>query len=348
MSITSYIQAMPKADVHLHLEGALPKTALLGIADRNDIADSIKHFSDWVKMLDQPDPKRIHDIAKMTSTWFQHPDDLTRAAYDLGTWLAKQNVRYAEVTVNPALYTEIPLQIEAFFAALNDGRERARRAWGIEMTWILAVPRDEPRRADDFARWVTTAVAKRANVLGLGLSGREDGQAIGQFERAFRAVEKKEFPRIARAGDVWGAEGVAKAVEMLVPTRLEDAWGVIDAPDVLKEILTQEITLAISLVRAVKHGWVASIADYPLRRLYDAGVDFVIGTDMPGMYKNRLADELSALVENLNFSVEEMEHIALNAVRRSLLPEEQKTLLLEQFMGELEALRAEHLQPEAK
>lgn len=58
----------------------------------------------------------------------------------------------------------------------------------------FAIPRDEPRRADDLARWVTTAVAKRAGVLGLGLSGREDGQAIGQFERAFRTVEKKEFP----------------------------------------------------------------------------------------------------------------------------------------------------------
>lgn len=64
----------------------------------------------------------------------------------------------------------------------------------------------------------------------------------------------------------------------------------IDAPNVLKEILAQEITLAISLTRAQKHGWVTTISDYPLRRLYDAGVNFVIGTDM-GMYKDTVADE---------------------------------------------------------
>lgn len=347
MSIASYIQAIPKAELHIQFEGAMQKSSLLGIADRNDIASSIKHFKEWVKLLDQPEPKRIPDILKVTSTWFHHAEDLTRAVYDLGTWLAKQNVRYAEISVNPALYSELPSQIETFFAALNDGRDRAKRAWGIDIAWILAVPRDEPRRADDLARWVTTAVAKRAGVVALGLVGREDVQTVSQFERAFRGVEKKEFPRVARAGDVAGADGVLKAIQLLAPNRIADAWGVADSKDAIREIQEKGITLAISLARAQRHGWATNISDYPLRRLYDQHISLVIGTDMPGMYKNTLNDELLMLVDKLGFSMEEMENIALNAVRASFLSDEDKTVMLDKFNEEIKALRMEHLQPEA-
>ncbi len=348
MSIASYFQAIPKAEVHIQFEGALPKASLVTLADRNDIAESLKHFKDWIKLLDQPDPKRMQDLFKVTSTWFQHAEDITRAAYDLGTWLAKQNVRYTEIMVNPALYTELPAQIESFFAALNDGRDRAKRAWGIEISWILSAPREDSRRADDYARWVTTAVARRAGVVALALSGREDVAALPSFERAFRAVEKKEVPRVVRAGENAGAEGVRQAIEVLAPNRVLDGWGIADSPKVLGDFREQGITLALSLTRAVKHGWVPSLSDYPLRRLYDERISFVLGSDMPLIYKNTLADELTALVDHLGFTPEEVEDIALNAVRASFLAEDAQTDLLTQFTAELAALRAEHLQPQAK
>lgn len=348
MSVASYFQALPKAEIHIQFEGALPTASLLGIADRNDIAESLKHFNEWVKLLEQPDPKRYADIIRVTSAWFQHGEDLTRAVYDLGTWLAKQHVRYAEVMVNPSLYSEVPAQIESFFAALNDGRDRAKRAWGIHMVWILVAPREDSRRADDYARWVTTAVAKRAGVVALALSGREEVAGLAQFERAFRAVEKKEIPRVARAGEIAGAAGVRQAVQTLVPNRVLDGWGIADSPEALNDFREQEITLALSLTRAVRLGWVPSISQYPLRRLYEENISFVVGTDMPGLYKNTLNGELLALVDALDFAPEQAEDIALNAVRASFLPEDDKTALLTQFTDEIAALRAEHLQPEAK
>lgn len=348
MSLASFIQAIPKAELNIHLEGAMQKSSLLGVADRNDIAESLKHFNDWVKLLDQPDPKRMQDIIKVTSAWFQHGEDLTRVVYDVGTWLAKQNVRYAEVTVSPALYSDLPAPIETFFTALNDGRDRAKRAWGVELVWILGVPRDDSRRADDYARWVTTAVAKRAGVVALGLGGREDVATLPQFERGFRAVEKKEFPRVVRAGEIAGAQGVRQAVQTLVPHRVLDGWGIIDSPEALKDFREQSITLALSLTRAARHGWVASIADYPLRRLYDENISFVVGTDMPAIYKNTLNDELIALVDKLGFEPDEVENIALNAVRAAFLPDEAKAAMLAAFSEQIAALRAEHLQPEAK
>jgi adenosine deaminase len=343
MTIATFLQAIPKVELHLQLEGALPTRSLRLIADQNDISESLKHFNDWVHLLDQPDYKRLPDLIRVTSAWIQHPQDLTRLVYDLATMLSKQNVRYAEVGITPALYTELSVSIESFFNAVNDGRDRAKRAWGIDMAWVLTIPRDEPRRADDMARWVTTAAAKRASVVALAVSGREDVQPVGQFERAFRSVEKKEVARVARAGDVYGAEGVARTIESLAPSRLLDAWGAVESPEILTELRDKGIVVALSLIRSLRHGWVSSLADHPLRRLYSEGVSLVLGTDMPTFYHTTLADEYQAAIDGAGFTLEEVENLALNAVRASYMPDDEKTTLLQEFAGEFARLREEHV-----
>ena len=101
MSVASYIQAMPKVELMLSLEGAMQRNSLLKIAEANEIPVTIKHYNEWVGLLDKPDYKRLADIARMATSWLQIADDLSRVVYDVGVFLSKSNVRYAEVTVNP-------------------------------------------------------------------------------------------------------------------------------------------------------------------------------------------------------------------------------------------------------
>ncbi|MFN8448373.1 MAG: hypothetical protein U0521_07220 [Anaerolineae bacterium] len=167
---------------------------------------------------------------------------------------------------------------------------------------------------------------------------------VGQFERAFNAVEKKEMPRVVRAGDAQGAEGVLKAIEMLHPTRIIDGWGAADQPEALAALTQNEITLAVSPIRAQRQGWIPAVADYPLRKLYDEGVSLVVGTDMPSLYHTTLTDEYLSVVEVSGFTTEELEDIALNAVRSSNLPPDAKAEMLASFTQVYADLRAEHLQ----
>lgn len=343
MSVLSYIQAIPKVELVLSLEGAMQRNSLLKIAEANDIPETLKHYNDWVSLLKTPDYKRVNDIAFMASSWLQIADDLTRVVYDVGVFLSKQNVVYAEIAVNPTLYEGIGLSFEDFLNAINGGRDRAKRAWNVDMAWILIVPREEPRRADDYARAVTTLSARRNGIVGLGLSGKEGSQPVGQFERAFRTAEKKGVPRIARAGDALGAEGVLATIDALAPSRIIDARGVTESPEALTKIEEQQITIGASLTRAQKQGWVADIAEYPLRALVDAGVRLVLGTDMPAFYQNTLVDEYMAAVEKGGLSLDELDNIALNAVRASFLPDEDKAAMLERFQNDYARLREEHV-----
>lgn len=346
MSTASFVQALPKVELNLQLEGAIQQSTLLMIAEQNEIRESLKHFDDWIRLIETPDYKRLPELIRTICAWFKYPDNLGRAVYDLGTALAKQNVRYAEIGVNPALFPELPQNYDTFLSLINDGRDRAKRAWGIDLAWVFVIPRDEPRRADELARWVTSPAAQRGGVVALGLSGDENSQPVGQFERAFNAVEKKEVPRVVRAGDAQGADGVLKAIEMLHPTRIIDGWGAADQPEALAALTQNAITLAVSPIRAQRQGWVASVADYPLRKLYDEGVSLVVGTDMPSLYHTTLNDEYLSVVEASGFTTGELEDIALNAVRSSNLPPDAKAEVLAAFTQAYADLRAEHLAAE--
>ncbi len=346
MSVESYIRAMPKVELHLHLEGAMRKDSLLMIAEQNEVAENNKNFNEWVRLLDNPDFQRLDEIANAASAWLQQPEDLTRMVYDLGIMLRDQNVRYAEVSINPVLYTDNGIAFDQFLNAISDGRSRVERAWGVRLAWIFIIPRDQPRKADDVVRWATGANARKGGVVAIGLSGNEDAQPVGQFERAFHSSEKKLVPRTAHAGDVHGAEGILEVLHALAPDRLYDGWGAADAPDVLELLVERRISLSVSLARALCLGKVATYADYPLRHLYDEGVTLTIGSDMPSFYKSTLIDEYLAIVEHCGFELEELDELALNAIRTGFLPAEEKETMLANFADEYERLRAQHITPE--
>ena len=112
--------------------------------------------------------------------------------YDIGVVLSKAKVIYAEICVAPSEFMQTSsMSIDVFINALNDGRDRALRAWGVDMSWVLCIPCENPRVGDDVARWATSAAAKSGNVVALGLIGEENAQPVGQFKRAFATAHKK-------------------------------------------------------------------------------------------------------------------------------------------------------------
>lgn len=344
MTLASYINAMPKAELNVHLEGAFRRQTLLMLAEQNEIPETVKHFQSWLALLEKPDYKRLPEIARMTASWLKYSDDLKRLAYDLGVWLHHQNIKYAEVGVNFALYDGLGLKPDDLLAALNEGRDRAERGWGVEMQWLLMASREEPRRADEIARYAAAVASRKLAIAALGLTGKEDAQPIGQFEHAFRMVaEKKGLPRVARAGEILGAEGIAEVLEVLAVNRIVDAWGLLDSPETLRTVVDAGVPVVVSPYRALRHGWISRLEDYPLRPLYDAGVLLVLSCDQPAFYGATLNDVYLAAVEKCGLTVDELEDIALNAVRASFLPEERKTEILAQFKADYSHLRAEHL-----
>jgi adenosine deaminase len=344
MSVEEYVRAMPKIELNLRLEGAVRKETWLMIAEQNEISVRSDYLDDWATLFASADSKRLDEIVNDLCQWIRQPDDLTRIVYDAGVNLARDNIRYAEVWVDPALFMLPTMSFEEFMTSISDGRDRAERGWGIQMRIILAVSRDEPRRADEIARWVLSGIGQNHGVVALGLSERHNAQPVGQFERAFQTVLKKGLPRVVQvANSTQGEEEILDVINRLEPSRLVDGWGTADALDILKLLSERDIPLVVSVCRALCSEWVASYRDYPLRALYSQGIGLVISSDMPVFYNTSLINEYLAAIEHNGFSIEEIEEFALNAIKYSFLAEKDKNEFLENFKNEYSQLRQEYL-----
>jgi adenosine deaminase len=344
MSLETFIRAMPKVEPYVHFEGAIPRDTLLMLAEENDIAGSMKPraYNDLINALAKPDISKIDELANTYASWLKHAEDLVRVVYDMGLAFSRQNIRYAEINISPALYTDNGMAFEAFLEAINDGRDRVERAWKVKMNWILTIPRDRPRKGDDVAKWVTSATSRKNNVVGIGLSGREDAQPAGQFAKPFATVEKKGMGRIAHARTFSHVEPIQETLQALNPARITESWGIADDPETLEFIAQRDVTLVAVPVRELRLGRITSYAEYPLPKLLDH-IKVTIGTGMPSLYHTTLTEEWVGLGVQHNLTLNELETLTRNAVSGTFLGDDEKKALQDEFVRQFSQLSAEHL-----
>jgi aminodeoxyfutalosine deaminase len=343
MSLETFIRAMPKVEINVHLEGALTRETLLMIAEQNDTASTMKprQWSEWQALVNKPDGTRIDDMMRTFAGWLKHPEDLVRMVYDLGLSLSRQNIRYAEVSINPTIYTDAGMSFEGFLEAINDGRDRVERAWKTRMNWILTIPRDNPRRADDIARWTTLATARKGNVVGIGIFGREDSQPAGQFTKAFNTVEKKGMGRVCQARTLSNVEPLVDILDALNPSRITDSWGIVEDETALALLAERGVPLVVTPAREVSLGRIASHAEYPLATLVD-NIRLVLSGGLPELYQTTLTDEYLAAAKQ-GLEVQEIEKLVVNSIQYSFLAEEDKQAMLAEFETAFQQQRSEHL-----
>jgi len=345
MSIETIIQEMPKVDLHVQLEGAIAKEFILLVAEQTDVARGYKKAKEYRTAMEnfkKPKFDKIDEIARESSAWVKHPEDLARAIYDLAVTYSKQNVKYAEIAFNPAIYTDIGMTFQQVLEGLNDGADRAERAWGVKLNWVLSMPRERPRKSDDIARWATSATAQKGNVVGLSLIGREDAQPVAQFKKAFATAEKKDLARITHMFSYPDADSFDGVLEIVMPNRITDAWGVLDDSEAVSYLVEHDIPVVVTPTREVKLGRIKSVAEYPVAEMLDNGLNLIIGSGMPAMFETTITDELIQLAKG-GVSLEQIQLLNRNAIRAAFMSPETKGDLMAEFEQSIIELQDEHL-----
>jgi aminodeoxyfutalosine deaminase len=346
MSVENFIRAMPKVDLHVQLEGAISKDFIMLVAEQTDVARNYKREKDYRAIrnaLQKPNFDKLDEIARETSTWVRHPEDIARVIYDLGVNYFKQNVKYAEISIIPAQYTDLDMTFQVFLEAVNDGADRVFRAWGVRISWILAIPRERPRKSDDIARWATSVTAQKGGVVALSLVGRENAQPVAQFKKAFATAEKKGVARVTHLYSYPKSDPFTTVFEATQANRVTDSWGLLDDEEAVAYLIEHDIPVLVTPSRELKLGRIKKLADYPMRAMLDAGLTVLVGSGMPAMFETSLTDEYLALVEVCGITLEEIQQMVLNSLYASFLVDEERQTMLAEFKQAFAALREEHL-----
>ena len=332
--LDGFLARMPKAELHIHLEGSVRPATLLALAARNGIALPFAdeaELRDFYRFRDFDHFLAVYDLICDT---IHTPDDLTLMTYELGASAAKQQIRYMEVTFTTCGRLRRGLSLDDQLAGVRAGAAQAEREFGVRMQFIPdVVAENTVEEAWMLARW---AVAQQGNgVCGLGLAGREVGRDAAALAPVFTYVRDAGLSRTLHAGEMVGPESIWDALTTLHADRIGHGVRVIEDPKLLELLYAMQVPLEICPTSNVRLGLYPDIAAHPVATLWRAGLFLTVNTDDPPMFNTTLTDEYRALAAVHGFAADEIKRLSLNAVRAAFLPAAEKQAMLEAFEAEM-------------
>ena len=345
----AFARAMPKVELHLHLEGSITPETALALARRHDVrlpAEDPAGLQDWFRFRDF---KHFIEVYLALSDLLRTPEDFTFIVVAMARELARQHVRYAEVTFTA--YTHLwqgkGLTPDDLIAGLDAGRAEAKELFGVELAWIIDIPRNLSfnritGRYNGKASDPTVEMAlawKNRGVVALGLGGYEIGAPPEPFAHAFDRARAGGLHSVPHAGEHVGPEGVWGAIRALGAERIGHGVRAIEDPELVAYLVEHQIPLELNPTSNIRLGVYPDFDSHPLPQFWEAGVYVTVNSDDPPLFNTTLNQEYEVLVDAFGFGVEDLERASLNALRASFLPQTDKSKLEKEFRAEFRHLR---------
>lgn len=338
----SLIKALPKVELHLHLEGSIDPETLLELSRKHRLNPGIRSVDDARELYRFRDFPHFIDVFVAVCECLRQLDDFTLVVERLGDRLAAQNVRYAEIHFNPEPHwRKRGLAFGPLLDAMNTGRARVRERHGIELRWIA----DGIRDADSGPISVTRTVAwlvdsgHERGIVALGLGGLEDGFPASRFARDFARARDAGFHLTVHAGETTNPAAMWDALDAISPERIGHGIQAIHDPRLIAELVQRRIPLEICPTSNVRTGAVARIEDLQLRTLDEAGVMLTLNTDDPPMFHTSMTAEMASVARAFDFSLDDLQRLTRNAAGAAFLPGEEQAALLARVDAEYQAFR---------
>lgn len=330
------IRDMPKAEIHVHLEGAIQPEVVLQLAKQNDLLHTlpttdIEQLKKWFVFTDFPHFVKIYvTISNLIRT----AEDFSLIAYECGRDMAWQNIRYREATVTPYTHTHMQgkLPIEAVLEGLADGRSRAQQDFNTHIQWVFDVPRNfcftdgqyNPEPAN-----VTLQHAMKGRdtgVIGFGLGGYEVGCPPEPFAHAFEQAKAEGFLSVPHAGETVGPSSIWGSIHALGADRIGHGVRAIEDPELLTVLKEQQIPLEINPTSNHCLHVYDRLAVHPFPHLDKMGLFLTINSDDPPLFNTDLLQEYQVLVDEFGYETADLLRIARNAFVASAAPNKNELL----------------------
>jgi aminodeoxyfutalosine deaminase len=348
MSLATYLEAVPKVELHLHLEGAIQPATLLKLAKRNGVAfpaQTESEVRDWFRFRDFD---HFAEIYVTITRCLRTAEDYEFVVFELGAELARQNVRYAEVTFSPSTHRSIGIADKTMLDGLSAGRGRVRSELDVELVWVFDIVRWTSSEADTFRNaGYTTELAiacQEQGVVALGLGGIEAGHPPEPFEPWFDRARAAGLRSAPHAGEFGWPESVRGAIDRLGAERIGHGVRAIDDSALMRLLADRRIPIEVSPTSNVCLGVYPDYGAHPFRRLREAGVIATINSDDPPLFNTTINSEVALLASEFGYGADEIDEILLDAVRSSFLPPERRMALENAFRSDMEQLKRTHLE----
>ncbi|RUU13423.1 adenosine deaminase [Mesorhizobium sp. USDA-HM6] len=306
--------ALPKAEVHIHVEGCIETDEVVG----NCEAAGIPLRRPRESLFEAHDLKSFLEMLDWICGTFRTPDQLAHTAYKLSRRLAKSGVRYADVIVNPTHWRQWRRNVPGMIEAFDEGFAAAEKDGFAPVGLCISLLRTQSE-AEAIELVELLDRIRHPRVVALSIDGNEAaaGRTGPRFADAFRRAAAAGLRRTVHAGESSGPEGVRDALELLGADRIDHGVRAIEDPALVSLLAERQIPLGICPVSNLTLGLYGSLAEHPIDRLRKAGVPVSINTDDPALLGTTLEDSYAQCAATFVWDGEIIRQLAATSIQAS-------------------------------
>jgi adenosine deaminase len=327
MNNTEIITHMPKVELHLHLEGAFTLEFLLTQIQTYDRGQAFASLAELQKRFILRDFNHFIETWCWKNQFFRSAQDFERSTYQTLADLSRQNVVHVEAFFSPWDFAANGIVAPEIIDATIAGKLAAERDFGISCFLIADLDRDLGHQtAGDRLNDVKK---HRDTIVAIGLGGNESRYPAHLYADVFDAARRNGFHCVAHAGEAAGAGSIRAALNLLQAERIGHGITAMHDPELMEELRRRQIPLEISLTSNIMTKVVKDLAHHPVRRFYQEGLLVTINSDDPTMFNSTLTNEYQLLHDRLDFRLNDLRQLTINAAHASFLASEEKNRILQ-------------------
>lgn len=338
--LKTFIQRIPKAELHCHLEGTIQTATLLTLAERNKIDLGFQDEEGAKKFFQFTNLNQFIDIALIVDSTLKTAEDFYTITVELGADSRRQNIPYREVFFTYPAHETRGIAWETVIEGISTGRKESQKRYNVQIEFIA----DMDRTADPQANLRMVELAHKARsvagIIGVGMDSKEAGNPANRHQVAFERAKELGFRLVAHAGEDAGAESVWNALSMGVE-RLDHGVRSIEDEKLLKHLINSQIPLTVCPLSNIALKVFSTLAEHPIKYLMDAGVFVTVNSDDPALFGSDVIDNYLQIADVFNLTANDIEKLAHNSFSASFMDKVTKYDYLQKFTDEVSQTRAD-------
>lgn len=326
------LRAMPKVEIHVHLEGAVDAETIWEMSVRNSVPMPVNTLEEWRGFYEFRDFPHFAHVYTTAARCIRTPEDYSAMVVSFLRHQADQNIRYSEAYFSPQHHLRKGLSVQQVLDALEAGADEGRRKHGSTVRFIADVSREMRRDLDQVLPFTLAGMERGGLFAALGIGGIEVGNPPERFAGIFREARKAGLHVVAHAGETDGPASVWGALRSLRAERIGHGVRSVEDPLLLEHLRETQVPLEVS--PNSNYCLKATPADqpHPIRTLFDAGVNVTLNSDDPAMFSTSLNNEYITLAGQ-GFSWDELWQLNLATLEASFLPDGEKAAYRQEWLA---------------
>lgn len=332
MNQLELIRALPKAELHVHIEGTFEPELMFAIAQRNQIEIPYKSVEEVKQAYNFHNLQSFLDIYYAGANVLVHEQDFYDLAWAYFEKCHEDRVMHTEMFFDPQTHTDRGIAFETVINGLQRACDDAKAKYGISSHLIMCFL----RHLSEEAAFETLAQAMpfKEQIIGVGLDSSEVGHPPSKFERVFAQAREVGFLVVAHAGEEGPAEYVWEALDLLKVNRIDHGVRSEEDPVLMQRLIAEKMPLTVCPLSNLKLCVVDDMAQHNIRRLLQQGVHVTVNSDDPSYFGGYMNDNFVAITEALALTNEELKTLAQNSFEASFISDAEK----QKWIAEIQAL----------